>query len=147
MEHPHPRPHPLLAPVGDGEGVAGCAAAFYLRRFRRVHPSVLSLVRACSQSRAWRGGVMMDISDIYPTGEPPEFEAVERSRRVLREAVETFKPNFIISMVSGGNDSACAHHVAMEAGIKIDAIIHIITGTGIPETTEFVRSYYGKMGI
>jgi 3'-phosphoadenosine 5'-phosphosulfate sulfotransferase (PAPS reductase)/FAD synthetase len=75
------------------------------------------------------------------------MEAVEKSRLILNRAIEEFKPDFVISMVSGGNDSATAHHVAMECGIKIDAILHIITGTGIQETTDFVRGYYGNLGI
>lgn len=70
--------------------------------------------------------------------------ALEKSHEILSEAIERFNPDFIVSLVSGGNDSATAHHVAEECGIKIDAILHIKTGTGIEETTNFVREYYGK---
>jgi len=67
-----------------------------------------------------------------------------QSKRIYDEAVERFDPVDTIAMVSGGNDSAVAYHVAKEIGAKIDFIFHINTGTGIAETTEFVRDYYGS---
>jgi len=69
---------------------------------------------------------------------------LKRSREIYDEAVEKFDPDYVCGMVSGGNDSAVAYHVAKEIGIDIDFIIHINTGTGIQETTDFVRDYYGN---
>lgn len=62
------------------------------------------------------------------------------------QAVRDFDPTHTISLVSGGRDSAADHELAREAGIKIDMIMHIRTGTGIQETTDFVTDYYGKLG-
>lgn len=49
-------------------------------------------------------------------------------------------------MVSGGRDSAAELEIALEMGIKIDLILHVRTGTGIQETTDFVTDYYGNLG-
>lgn len=71
---------------------------------------------------------------------------LEDSARVLREAIATHQPTHIVSMVSGGSDSAVSHRVAEELGVKIDLIIHGKTNTGIQETTDFVTDYYGNLG-
>lgn len=68
--------------------------------------------------------------------------SLDRFERTVRE----FKPTHIISLVSGGRDSAAQFELAREAGFKIDMIMHIRTGTGIQETTDFVTDYYGKAG-
>ncbi len=72
---------------------------------------------------------------------------MERTQRILTAAVKRLKPDFIVAMVSGGNDSAAAFQAAIDCGIKFDFILHGITGTGIPDTTEFVRNHYGNMRI
>lgn len=54
-----------------------------------------------------------------------------------------FDPTHIVSMVSGGRDSAASHAVAMELGLKIDLVIHGNTRCGIPQTTEWVRGQHG----
>lgn len=74
-------------------------------------------------------------------------KTLQRSKQIYDEAIEKFKPDAIIAMVSGGNDSAVAYHVAKEIGVDMDYIFHINTGTGIPETTKFVREYYGNEPI
>jgi 3'-phosphoadenosine 5'-phosphosulfate sulfotransferase (PAPS reductase)/FAD synthetase len=71
---------------------------------------------------------------------------IESSARIFREALETFRPTHIVSMVSGGKDSAASDQVARELGVKIDFVIHGNTRCGIPETTDFVRSHYGQLG-
>jgi 3'-phosphoadenosine 5'-phosphosulfate sulfotransferase (PAPS reductase)/FAD synthetase len=72
--------------------------------------------------------------------------AVESSLAVLREAIDQFNPTHIISMVSGGKDSAASDQVARELGAKIDFVMHGNTRCGIKQTTEFVRAHYGSMG-
>lgn len=42
------------------------------------------------------------------------------------------------ALFSGGHDSLCATHVAMTAGYAQE-VVHVNTGIGIPQTTEFVR--------
>lgn len=70
---------------------------------------------------------------------------IPASAAILREAIARFNPTHIVSMVSGGKDSACSHAVAQELGVKVDLIIHGNTRCGIPETSEFVEEYYGHM--
>jgi len=72
------------------------------------------------------------------------MNVLEKSETIFAEAVARFSPTHIVSMVSGGKDSATSHAVAEELGVKIDLIIHGRTGCGIPETTEFVEDYYGN---
>lgn len=70
---------------------------------------------------------------------------IEDSANIITEAVEIFKPTHIVSMVSGGKDSACSDAVARELGLKIDFVIHGNTGCGIPETSQFVREIYSNL--
>lgn len=72
---------------------------------------------------------------------------LESSREILSEAVERFSPTHIVSMVSGGRDSAASNAVAQELGLKIDLIIHGNTRCGIPDTSEFVERHYGNLGV
>jgi 3'-phosphoadenosine 5'-phosphosulfate sulfotransferase (PAPS reductase)/FAD synthetase len=68
------------------------------------------------------------------------------SLAIFRAAVVQYAPTHIVSMVSGGKDSACSDMVARELGCKIDFRIHGNTRCGIPETSSFVRETYGKIG-
>jgi 3'-phosphoadenosine 5'-phosphosulfate sulfotransferase (PAPS reductase)/FAD synthetase len=71
-------------------------------------------------------------------------EAVQNSSTIIKSAITEFSPTHIVSMVSGGRDSACSHAVAEELGLKIDLIIHGNTRCGIPQTSQFVEDYYGR---
>lgn len=71
---------------------------------------------------------------------------LESSKNILKSAIAEFKPTHIVSMVSGGKDSASSHAVLQEFGVRPDFIIHGNTRCGIPETSEFVRDYYGSAG-
>lgn len=73
-------------------------------------------------------------------------ELLADSRRILAEAIERFSPTHIVSMVSGGKDSAASDQVARELGAPIDFAMHGNTRCGIPATTEFVRETYGRLG-
>lgn len=70
---------------------------------------------------------------------------LDDSVRILREAIDRHNPTHIVSMVSGGKDSAASDHVARELGVKIDLVLHGNTRCGIPETTQFVRETYGSL--
>lgn len=74
-------------------------------------------------------------------------ELLEKSREIYNEAIALHNPYAVVAAISGGNDSAAAFHVARAIGVKIDYIIHIRTGTGIPETTEFVKEHYSTYQI
>lgn len=71
---------------------------------------------------------------------------IESSAAILKAAIEQFSPTHIVSMVSGGKDSAASDQVARELGVKIDFVMHGNTRCGIPETSEFVRNTYGALG-
>lgn len=71
---------------------------------------------------------------------------VDKSAAILRQAIDQFNPTHIVSMVSGGKDSAASDQVARELGVKIDLVIHGNTRCGIPETSQFVRDTYGSIG-
>lgn len=71
---------------------------------------------------------------------------IAESAKILKAALDQFNPTHIVSMVSGGKDSAASDQVARELGVKIDFVIHGNTRCGIPETTEFVRDVYGRKG-
>lgn len=43
-------------------------------------------------------------------GEKTAKLKIESSARILREAIDTFNPTHIVSMVSGGKDSAASDH-------------------------------------
>lgn len=73
-------------------------------------------------------------------------DVVGSSAAILRDAIDRFSPTHIVSMVSGGKDSAASDQVARELGVKIDFVVHGNTRCGIPETTEFVRATYGQLG-
>lgn len=70
----------------------------------------------------------------------------EKSLRLIQAAVSEIKPDYIVSMVSGGQDSAASHAMARQLGLKVDLIIHGNTRTGIRQTSEFVADHYGHAG-
>lgn len=66
-----------------------------------------------------------------------------RAFSVLDEAEEQYAPSARFALFSGGHDSLTATTAAFKwaAARKVEmAAAHINTGTGIPETSEFVRS-------
>ena len=66
---------------------------------------------------------------------------IESSRAIIERAIMEYSPYAIVSMISGGKDSLCAYLVAKELSVPVTHILHGVTGTGIPETTEFVRAF------
>lgn len=71
---------------------------------------------------------------------------LDDAKKILQAAIYQINPTHIVSMVSGGKDSACSHAVAEELGVKIDLILHGNTRCGITETSQFVKDYYGRLG-
>lgn len=72
---------------------------------------------------------------------------LEDSKEIFAKGFKDFKPDAVVLMLSGGDDSLTCLHVAIELGIKIDFVIHGNTRTGIQETTEFARKETAKAGL
>lgn len=72
--------------------------------------------------------------------------AIDSSVRIIRNAIAEHSPDRIVSMVSGGRDSAASDAISRELGVKIDLVMHGNTRTGIPLTTQFVTDHYGNLG-
>lgn len=69
----------------------------------------------------------------------PAADPVSDARRILLDAVETYGPSHVFGLLSGGNDSACACHVAASVlGDRFSGVAHINTETGVRETREHV---------
>ncbi len=47
-------------------------------------------------------------------------DVVAKAAQIVRAAIAEFNPTHIVSMVSGGKDSAASDQVARELGVKID---------------------------
>ena len=70
-----------------------------------------------------------------------------KARAILETAIESHSPKHIFGLFSGGHDSCTVtHFVASALGDKMDGVVHINTGIGIPQTRQYVREtcqHYG----
>lgn len=66
------------------------------------------------------------------------------SKEIIERAIAEYQPYAVVLMLSGGDDSLTALHVAKQLGIKIDFIMHGVTGTGIQETHDFVKGVVSR---
>lgn len=69
------------------------------------------------------------------------------SREIIEKAIRDYQPYAVVVMVSGGNDSLTAYHVARAISAPITHFMHGVTGTGIPETSDFVRQLAEQSGL
>jgi 3'-phosphoadenosine 5'-phosphosulfate sulfotransferase (PAPS reductase)/FAD synthetase len=76
----------------------------------------------------------------------PPVDKIQASAELMDRVIREYQPTHIVSLVSGGRDSAANHEVAKLLGIKVDLIMHGRTGTGIPETTQHVIDTFGNAG-
>ena len=68
----------------------------------------------------------------------PPRSTTQDSMLVIDRAVEEHQPSSIFALFSGGHDSLVNTHItAQHPGFT--AVVHLNTGTGIPETLAFVR--------
>lgn len=65
---------------------------------------------------------------------------------LIDQAVDEHRPSHVFALFSGGHDSVCALRVAMEHP-QFRAAVFIDTGTGIPETREYVRETTKALGV
>lgn len=82
-----------------------------------------------------------------PPPVPKVEERLEDSRRILEEAFSLYDPYATVSMISGGKDSICAYYVMKKLNYPVTHILHGVTGTGIEETTQFVRDFAAQQDI
>lgn len=61
-----------------------------------------------------------------------------RAFSVIHKALHDHEPVSVLALFSGGHDSLTATSVAMRSGLAT-AVAHIDTGTGVPESSEFVE--------
>jgi 3'-phosphoadenosine 5'-phosphosulfate sulfotransferase (PAPS reductase)/FAD synthetase len=74
-------------------------------------------------------------------------EPMETPEHIIRRAIELYEPTHIFGLFSGGDDSLTVTHFAKrQLGTLIDAIVHINTGIGLPETRAFVDAACSTLG-
>lgn len=81
-------------------------------------------------------------SKLFPykiIGDQPEDELLKESHEIVSKAIKDTNPYAIVLMLSGGDDSITALQVATMLGIKIDFIMHGVTGTGLPAVRKYVH--------
>lgn len=74
-----------------------------------------------------------------PHGAANFLQLLEESKEIVCKAIIDINPYAIGLMLSGGDDSITSLKVALMLGVKIDFVMHGITGTGLPEVKEYVR--------
>jgi 3'-phosphoadenosine 5'-phosphosulfate sulfotransferase (PAPS reductase)/FAD synthetase len=65
--------------------------------------------------------------------------------KLMDEAVETYGVSKFFALFSGGHDSLCATHIAMQHPLCND-VVHINTGIGVEVTRQFVRDVCKAQG-
>ena len=68
-------------------------------------------------------------------------EKIDRAAEIITDAINEHNPIKVYALVSGGNDSTVAAHLALRHGPGIDAFVHINTGIGVEQTREYVRGF------
>jgi len=72
-------------------------------------------------------------------------EEKKSAKKIIERAVEEHEPRLQFALFSGGgHDSLASTHWAMRNGA--DAVVHINTGIGIPQTRRFVRDCAVEFG-
>lgn len=69
------------------------------------------------------------------------------ARRILETAIDEYQPAAVFALFSGGHDSlTCTHMAAEILGDRLNGVVHIDTGIGIPETQQFVKDVCAERG-
>lgn len=64
---------------------------------------------------------------------------VETPYQIIRRAIDLYEPTHIFGLFSGGDDSLTVTHFASgQLGTLMDAVVHINTGIGLPQTRAHV---------
>lgn len=75
------------------------------------------------------------------------ISAIAESERILADALDQYPPHKTFVLFSGGNDSLVLLHLCLRRGWAPDGVVHVNTGTGVPDTTEFVRKTCADWGM
>lgn len=70
-----------------------------------------------------------------------DHEKINKAVETITSAIQEYNPIRIYALVSGGNDSTVAGHLAAKHGLGVDAFVHINTGIGVEQTREYVREF------
>lgn len=81
--------------------------------------------------------------------EPPRTldEIVAEAEGFIDQARQAWQPQKWFVLFSGGSDSLTMLALARSRGWAPDGVVHVNTGTGVPETTEFVRRVCRDWGL
>ena len=63
----------------------------------------------------------------------------------IRQCAESHNASHVFALFSGGHDSLCATHIAMQTGL-VTGVAHINTGVGVHATRQFVRDTCQRYG-
>lgn len=74
-------------------------------------------------------------------------QLLEESRDIVCKAIIDINPYAIGLLLSGGDDSITALQVALMLGVKIDFVMHGVTGTGLPEVKIYVHQVCERLGL
>lgn len=69
------------------------------------------------------------------------------SKQIVEKAIIDNKPYAVGIMLSGGDDSITALQVAIMLGVKIDFIMHGVTGTGLKDCRKYVQEVSKNVNI
>jgi 3'-phosphoadenosine 5'-phosphosulfate sulfotransferase (PAPS reductase)/FAD synthetase len=94
----------------------------------------------------WAGGAEED-EMLDPLFNAPLEEKLAAGKALLLDQYEEHKPSHVFALFSGGHDSlTCTAFAAEALGDKLDGVVHVDTGMGIPATREFVRNTCERFG-
>ena len=68
-------------------------------------------------------------------------DKINRAVETITAAIEEHNPIKVYALVSGGNDSTVAGHLAARHGPGVDALVHINTGIGVEQTRQYTREF------
>jgi len=74
-------------------------------------------------------------------------DLLRESRDIVQRAIIDYQPYAVCLMLSGGDDSITALKVALMLGVRIDYIIHGVTGTGLKDVRKYIHSVSQLTGI
>lgn len=74
-------------------------------------------------------------------------ELLLESKDIVQRAIIEHQPYAVCLMLSGGDDSITALKVALMLGVRIDYIIHGVTGTGLKDVRKYIYKVSNLTGI